>query len=196
MKFITDLLPEALRPFGSVVLVGAMAAIGLIVILVLLKKLRGSKKYDPDAGLDVNLSEFPAPPKPGAYRLLFEGQPVRIRLVVLAPSGRGSKITADMAEGLLESVLPGLGAVAQADKPRISIWPSQLSVAGFAPTFFRHVHVMGKMNPWVRIAGPAKTAPATVCLGLGLLFAESQHAGTRVMTEAKWPELLRIQTGR
>ena len=38
---------------------------------------------------------------------------------------------------MLEEILRGLGEVSIDDKPRVRVWPPQLSTSGFAPTFFR-----------------------------------------------------------
>src|SRR5688500_8566803 len=68
-----------------VIIVGAAVLVGLVIILVIV--LGGKKKkIDPDAGLEEDLSEYPPSPKAGTHRLLFEGQPVRLRLAILAPA--------------------------------------------------------------------------------------------------------------
>jgi hypothetical protein len=85
-------------------------------------------------------------------------QPARLRLVVVAPVGR-KVLSADQVEGVLEQVLRELGAAAAGDKPRVRVWPPQLSSAGFAPTFFRLTHrpdPAGKPSRWVLLAGPAR----------------------------------------
>ena len=131
-----------------IVLVG-----GLVLVLILMLTMGRKKKFDPDAGLDEDLSQYPPAPKAGTHRLKFEGQPVRMRLVVLA-SGKTVELNSDMAEGLLQSVVHGLGEVSDLDKPRIKVWPPQLSIAGFAPTFFRHVgrpEPSGQPSKWILV---------------------------------------------
>src|SRR5687767_11247521 len=110
---------------GLVVLAGVL----VLVVVMLAKK----KPIDAGAGLKEDLSFYPPAPQAGTHRLLFEGQPVRLRLVVLAPAGRVVMLSADLAEGILQAILHGLGEVADLDKPRVRIWPGQLSQEGFVP---------------------------------------------------------------
>src|SRR5262245_12175983 len=119
---------------GFVVLVVGAA------VLILYLLVRGKKKeIDPEAGLDENLRHYPPAPDAGAARLKLGGQQVRLRLVVLAPAGN-VELDVDMADRVLESALPGLADVAKYDKPRVKLWPPQLSHAGFIPKFFRRTH--------------------------------------------------------
>src|SRR5688572_17903069 len=103
---------------------GGVAILALMLLLVAFMVMRGKPGLDPDAGLGEDLSEYPPSPKAGTHRLVFEGQPARLRLVVIAPAGRSVTLTAEMAEGLLQAVLHGLGEVADLDRPRVRVWPS------------------------------------------------------------------------
>jgi hypothetical protein len=175
----------------------AVVVIGVIVLGLFLFVLKKAKpKVDPEARLDEDLSEYPPPPKAGTHRLTFEGRPVRIRLVVLAPVGKNVELDASMAEGVLESVLHGLGSAAQLDKPRVRIWPPPLSQKGFAPTFHRHVtRPEGKDedSPWILPAGPARAGNRPVLLGLALLAEEASARGQVVMEMEQWADKLRVQ---
>lgn len=190
------LLPEALQPYSAYIF-GAAAVVVLLVVLVVLKNVLFRKpKVDPDAGLDEDLAEYPPPPAKGTHQLMFEGRPVRLRLVVLAPSGNNVRITADQAEGVLEAVLPGLGGVADLDRPRIKVWPPQLSQAGFAPTFERHVtrpEPKGKPSKWILVAGPAKAGAKPILVGLALLAGEPSTRGGVHVNMSQWPELFRVK---
>ena len=100
----------------------------------------------------------------------MNGEPVRVRLVVVAPTGKQQDpITPDDVPELLDDVVRGLGGFVKADKPRVRVWPPQLSVAGFAPTFHRLVESpdAGKQSSrWVKLAGPARTGKRPILLGL------------------------------
>src|SRR5262245_18150576 len=61
---------------------------GLGVLFILYLILRGKKKHDPEGGLAEDLSAYPPPPKAGAQRLLVQGNPMRLRLAVVAPVGK------------------------------------------------------------------------------------------------------------
>lgn len=196
VALFTDLLPNALKPYQTPIWLGSAAAVVAVGAFLLFRLFSRRRPVDPDAGLSENLGEYPPPPPAGTHRLVFEGRKVRIRLVVLAPAGRVTQITADMAEGLLEAILPGLGCVAQLDKPRIKIWPPQLSTQGFAPTFHRHVHVPepgGAPSRYVLTAGPAKAGAKAILLGLALESTEPTLRSHVVLDEKKWPDVLRVQ---
>lgn len=165
--------------------------------IVLMFVIKGRKpRLDPDAGLAEDLSEYPPPPAPGTHRLLFEGQPARIRLVVLAAAGRNTAINADMAEGLIQAVVHGLGEVADLDRPRVRIWLGQLSVEGFAPKFFDSVkrpEPTGRPSRWILVAGPAKAGQKTICVGLALETVESSSRGNVRMNLESWNDKCRVQ---
>lgn len=178
-----------------IAVLGGGTLIALVVVLVVVMR-SGKTSADPDAYLDETLAEYPPPPKAGTHTLQFEGQPMRLRLVVLAPAGRGVTISADMAEGLLQAVMHGLGEVADLDKPRIKIWPGQLSVEGFAPKFFDNVarpERPGQPSRWVLLAGPAKAGQKTICVGLALLASEPTARGNVRMTVDAWHDKLRVK---
>jgi hypothetical protein len=173
----------------------AVVAIGLIALGLLFILGRRQQAVDSDEGLGEDLSVYPPAPQAGSHRLKFEGQFVRIRLVVLA-SARNVELTADMAEPLLQSVVFGLGDVARADKPRIRIWPPQLSHAGFVPKFFRYVRKPepeGKPSPWILVAGQAKAGNKPILVGLALALAEPSTRGNVHLDANEWDYKLRIQ---
>src|SRR5579864_740422 len=170
----------------------------LVFVLVVVRFVLRSRKprIQPEARLDEDLGEYPPAPPAGTHRLSIDGQSVRIRLVVLAPSGTNTEMDSGKAEGILESIFPGLGSVAQLDKPRIRIWPPQLSQKGFAPTFFRHIHRPEADQPfsqWILVAGPARVGPRVALLGLALQSSEPSSRGNVNMQVDRWSDTLRIQ---
>src|SRR5262249_22512846 len=108
--WLMNLLPQAARDFldaGGWYLVLALLAVGVLLLIAAVFPRTGRlfarrREPDPDAGLRETLAEYPPPPGgPGPKRLLVEGVPARIRLVVIAPQGKAAKVDADKAEPLL-----------------------------------------------------------------------------------------------
>ena len=159
---------------------------------------RGKKQVDPESGLNEDLSEYPpAPGKPGPRRLTVHGRPVRLRLVVVAPVGKRTIAEGGAVEALLDEVLRGLGQVAQQDRPRIRVWPPQLSQQGFAPTFFRRTQCpdrAGKPSHWVLAAGPARAGGRPVLLGLAMWGDDKAPMEQKILSETEWDEALQMKT--
>jgi hypothetical protein len=182
----------------NLMLYGAIA-VGILLLLVILIFLmsRGKKRVNPESGLDEDLSEYPpAPGKPGSRRLTIHGRPVRLRLVVVGPVGKRN-IAEGGVEALLDEVLRGLGQIAQQDKPRIKIWPPQLSQQGFAPTFFRKTQCperAGKPSHWLLAAGPSRAGGRPVLLGLAMWADDKGPMEQKILTETEWDEALQIKT--
>ena len=144
-----------------------------------------------------DLSDYPPPAgAPGKQRLTVYHVPVRIRLVVLAPAGKELEIEASQAEDLLNRVIPGLGGVAAHDRPRIRVWPPQLSQQGFATAFFRHTITgtkEGQPSPWILVAGRSQFTQPTVLLGLALWAEEPNNLGRLSLEPHQWLDVLRIK---
>jgi len=172
---------------------GGLVVLALIFCVVLF---RGKKKppVDPEAGLSEDLSTYPpAPSGKRHYQLSVMNTPVRLRLVAVAPVG---KLPVGKVDSVLEQVLRGLGEVSIDDKPRLRVWPPQLSTKGFAPTFFRLTHKPepeGKPSKWVLLAGPAKAGGVPVLLGLACVTDRPTTMGLITLTEAQWNEVLRVE---
>jgi hypothetical protein len=183
----------------NLMLYGAIA-VGILLLLVILIFLmsRGKKRVNPESGLDEDLSEYPpAQGKPGPRRLTIHGRPVRLRLVVVAPVGKRTIAEGGAVEALLDEVLRGLGKIAQQDKPRIKIWPPQLSQQGFAPTFFRKTHCpdrAGKLSHWLLAAGPSRAGGKPVLLGLAMWADDKGPMEQIILTEMEWDDALQIKT--
>jgi hypothetical protein len=175
-------------------------AVGAAVLFVLfiLYKIATGRRGAPDlqSGQREKLAEFPPPPPVGDRQLKVNGMPVRIRLVVVAPTGKANDdISADEVYSLLNEISHGLGTAARSDKPRIRVWPPQLSVAGFAPTFHRLVDATDpskKGSRWIKIAGSAKTGQRPILLGMAVLAEESTSLGELHMNQTDWQEMLQV----
>lgn len=171
------------------------AGVGIFVLLVIvIFTMRGRKKVDPEEGLREDLGAIPeASDEDRNYQLYVMNQPVRLRLVVIAPVG---KKPLGKPETVLEQVCRNLGEVTLDDKPRVRVWPPQLSTAGFAPTFTRLIQrpeAAGKASRWVLLAGPARAGGAPILLGLAVQADSPVKLGHMHMSETQWAEVLRVE---
>jgi hypothetical protein len=166
------------------------------MVLLVLLIFRGKRKpsVDPEAGLSEDLSTYPqAPSGRRHYQLSVNSVPVRLRLAVVAPVG---KKPVGKVDSVLEQVLRGLGEVSIDDKPRLRVWPPQLSTAGFAPTFFRRTKKPepdDKPSRWVLLAGPARAGGMPVLVALACQTDEPTTMGKMTLTERQWNEILRVE---
>jgi hypothetical protein len=202
-----DLLPPGeLRDFlsgpGGWVVLGALALVLLLILLAVLGKLgrmlfgrRPGPIPDQDRALMEELATYPLPPPVGVRQLTVEGVPVRLRLVVVAPLGKGHVIDPEVVEALLDQVTRGLGDVIDADQPHLRIWPVQLSSQGFAHKFHRLVHRPepdGQPSHWILVAGQTPPRPRPLLVGLALWAREANHIGRLTLEPVRWNDQLRI----
>ena len=192
------LFAELNLPEGNDLLIYGGAAGGGLVVLVMicLVFFRGKKKapIDPEAGLSEDLAAYPPSPSGKRhYQLSVMNYHVRLRLVAVAPVG---KRPVGKVDSVLEQVLRGLGEVSIDDKPRMRVWPAQLSVKGFAPTFFRLTkkpEPENKPSRWVLLAGPARAGSVPVLIGMACQADKPTTLGLITLTEEQWNEVLRVE---
>jgi hypothetical protein len=203
-QWIKGLLPgpiAGLPEWMQIAIVLGVAGIGAIVVLmvlgVVLRTLLRRKAKPKGPSLEEDLASYP-PMKPssGDRRLLVEGVPVRMRLVVVAPAGKESEVDPEKVEGYLDKMLPGLGEVCRQDKPRVRIWPVQLSYKGFATHFHRNTLVpepKGEQSPWVVIAGRAKLGKMQIMVGFALQAIKPTTIGRLTIEAHEWDSKLRVR---
>lgn len=189
-------MPEALIEFGPWLRVVGLGVGGLLVLWLgwaLLGRLLRRRQAIPEISLAEALADIPPPPPlTGDRQLRVEGVPVRLRLVVLAPTGRTRPWPLEM----LDQVVPGLFDLVRREQPRIRIWPAQLSYEGFARQFFANAYPpepAGAPTPWVLLAGRVRTGNTQMMLGLALLASKPTTLGNRVLDAHQWPEVLRVR---
>jgi hypothetical protein len=205
--WLYEMLPQAGKDFldaGGWYLVLAILAVLILAVVMLLIRGIGRaftsrrQQPNPEKNLAEDLGSYPpAPGKPGPRRLHVEGHPARIRLVVLAPQGKQDNVDAGKAEAVLELVVKGLGAIAQQDRPRVRIWPRQLSNQGFAVSFHRLTKKPEpdtKPSRWVLVAGQAQAGQRKVLVGLALQTDEKSSLGKLTVEPDRWNEVLRIKS--
>lgn len=202
----TDVFPEPVREhLNGPVGIGALVVVGLIAVYVLARVAGGVWRLlaaggskDSAVHLKEVLADYPPPPgQPGPRRLTVEGLPVRVRLVVVAPVGKEHPIRPDEVEDLLEETLRGLKGIVLEDRPRVRVWPPQLSKQGFAPTFHRETEKPeseGRPSRWVLVAGPASAGRRPILLGLALWADTPNTLGRLTLNADRWAEVVRVQT--
>lgn len=178
---------------GSVVL--------LVVLLVLWKVLRRRKRRPPppapDLTIDVtSLCQGSLPI--GSPTLEFYHLPVRLAAIVLAPVGRVRRLPpSEQLTEVIDMIVPGLGEVAVAHRPLVRLWPGQVSVRGFANTFFSHAKLpgdRGKGTRWSSVAGMFKIEGQPLMAALVLRTDSPNSLGQVVIdAEQKWLGCLRVK---
>ena len=195
-----SILADAPSPSDNSLFIYIGAGVGgLIVLFILMKVLFGSSKGQPDLqkGMRESLADYPPAPKTSGKRLTLNGIAVRLRLLVVCPTGKQHQdLVVDDVGELLDEVIHGLGQFLDADKPRIKIWPPQLSVTGFAPTFHSVVEspdAIASKSPWILAAGPAKAAGKPILLGMAFYADTPVKLGQLIFNNNDWVENLRIE---
>ena len=203
-KSVQDKLPAPVAALPGWVQLAAVlgvlaiaALVALVLLLVVLRMLFGRKAKPKAASLEEDLSTYP-PLKGGGgdRRLVVEGVPVRLRLVAIAPAGKQSEVDEEQVEPMLERILPGLGRIFAADKPRVRIWPMQLSYQGFTKHFHRNTLIPegeGELSPWVVVAGRAKLGKNQVMVGLALQAQKPTTIGRLTLEAHEWESKLRVR---
>ena len=204
-KELVEALPEDvgvwLEGWGWYVVLGVAAVIILLLLfglLSFLRKLFSRNRQIPSKNLEEHFAQYPPlKPSSGDRRLTIEGVPVRLRLVVVAPAGKESGFDDQKIDKLLDRILPGLGGIFNADKPRVRLWPMQLSYQGFANHLHRNTIIPegdGQLSKWAVVAGRAKLDDCHVMLGLGLEALKPTTIGRKTIDSHEWDVMLRVRT--
>jgi hypothetical protein len=204
---LTDWMPPRVRDRLDVEVWWLLfLTVGLLLLLLLGLLLRrllralfrgpGSTR-DWDRDLREDLDACPLPTRPPGERLLYAYHlPVRLRLVIVAVPGKEVDVDATAVEKLLERLLPGLGTMCARDRPRIRVWPQQLSQHGFVAAFHRCTpkhEPDGEPSRWVLLAGRALLGRQPVLLGLGLWADEPTTLGRVNLEPHQWLDVLRLR---
>ncbi|MEA1950094.1 MAG: hypothetical protein U9N87_01830, partial [Planctomycetota bacterium] len=183
-----------------------LLAVGVIVVLLLLRRFLLRRKKGEDtlpAEPTINVAELCrggellGPPGTGPA-LEFYNLPVRLVAVAIAPVGRLHETPArDELPEIIDCILPGLDHINDAHAPAVYVWPRQVSVRGFAHSFFTHVKLPDeheKKNPWSLVAGLFKVDDQPMMAGLVLQSDEPNRHGQYIMEkEEDWLGILRIR---
>ncbi|HQR42006.1 MAG TPA: hypothetical protein PLX97_04965 [Gemmatales bacterium] len=175
---------------------------GLVFLLALRSALRHWQKPRHDL-LELELLEQlagypPAPPLPASARkLAIYGMPVRLRLLVIGPLGHDAgQIAAEDVDAIVERMVPGMAERLQEDLPRVRLWPTQLSQAGFLAAFRRNTQLPegDRARRWVLVMGKVVLDGRPLAAGLALQASEEHTLGPVVLQHAhQWMEVMRFQ---
>jgi hypothetical protein len=204
---LTDWIPPDVRPllpvevWWLVLLVATLLALLLAGHLLrgvwraLFRQRRRKTVWDRDTRRP--LEELaPEPRTAGTAALSVYHLPARLRLVVLAPAGKGADWTEADAIRLLDRIVPGLSEVASHDQAELRVWPGQLSEMGFINAFHRctpHPGREGEDSHWVLLAGKAPRGGQPVFLGLALYTDRPCSLGRMNLQPDRWLDVLRLE---
>jgi hypothetical protein len=205
---LTDWMPPEVRDRLEVevwwLILLALALLALLIVGRLVRRvgrtLFAARESSPERDRDLpeDLRDCPLPRgTPAGHTLTVYHLPARLRLVIVAPAGKDADVDATHVEALLDLVLPGLGKVAARDRPRIRVWPPQLSHQGFAASFHRRTprpEPEGEPSRWVLAAGRAHAGRQPVLLGLGLWTDEPNTLGRLTLEPHQWLDVLRLRS--
>ena len=202
-KVVKDLLPEGLRDY-AIYIVGGLACLGVLLALLILmavfKFLFGRRKKKGDTkNLKEDLTEYPDLRSSGGgdRQLRVEGVPARLRLLVIAPAGTLSdEIDLDELAPFLEKIVPGLGEIYKTDKPRVKLWPTQVSYQGFGNHFHKNMETgaeEGEQTRWVLVAGRVKVGKRQFMVGMALQTIKPNTIGRRTIDSHEWATILRVR---
>lgn len=204
-KWVENLLPEGAKEWGWWVILAFLALVLVLLVFAFGSKLLalfsgggGKKSGKQEKNLEERLADYPPlKPSAGDRQLRVEGVPVRLRLVVVAPAGKDTEeIDQEEVPRLLEKVLTGLGEIYKGDRPRLRVWPVQLSYEGFTKHFHRNTIIPeeeGEPSRWVAVAGRAKLGKRQIMLGLALQAAKPTTVGRRTIDAHEWDTVLRVR---
>jgi hypothetical protein len=180
--------------YAVVILLGLI--IGGIVARRIFRGRRPGRLPPIDLSIDVAALATGGPPSAGPI-LEYQGIPVRVAAVVLAPAGRARPVPPrEVWPQLLDSVFPGLSRVVESHRPVVRVWPPQLSESGFVHRFFAEVKFpqpAGQAMPWSAVAGPVRFQDQLVLVGFVFRTDEPTTFGTEAVdSPTAWRKILSL----
>ncbi|MDA7951026.1 MAG: hypothetical protein MPJ24_06005 [Pirellulaceae bacterium] len=189
-------------PILIVVIIGGLGvclSVGLLVYFLFFHRKReeaSSFQFEP---LDLHALPQQGPPKTN-YQLEFYNVPVRVAVLVLAPSGKNRPLPNDEADlrKMVDHLLPGLVNVLDLHQPKLVYWPAQLSTRGFTEIFKQYASLPGNLGqgtPWCTIAGRFEAVGTPYLAGF-VLRSEEENGLSHFPIERslQWLDVLRIKT--
>lgn len=186
-----------------ILLIGGGAAgafVTFVVILLVVNRSRQSTAHSRvDEDLSIDVTSLSPTEVPAGVRLEFYGVPVRLMVLVIAPTGRGEPLEKHELPTAIESLLPNLMTVLNQHQPIFRQWPAQLSSTGFQHVFFSNVHLPGdhgKGTPWCGVVGRFFVDGRPYLAGMACV-ADSPNGLSEVTVEheGRWLDVLRVRDG-
>jgi hypothetical protein len=194
-----DIDPSALP--SKLTLAGAVFVLLLVVLVgmrVFSRRRQTPMKATTPPAVDINQLGTASPPTSGP-QLNCYNVPVRLVMLVIAPSGRDGCLPADSAiAATVDHAIPGLAKVMAAHQTPINKWPRQLSSAGFTHAFFKNCPLPGRSGrgtPWCSAAGPFQAHDKRFLIGLVMRSSEPNNLGQyAIEQESQWLDAIRAAT--
>lgn len=169
-----------------------------LIVVVLFFKLRRRKVIAQEEKplASIAISSLSEGPKPDNTKLTYFGTPVRIALIVVAPSGRHAVLPPgrDLLK-ILEAITPSFGETVEKNAPVIRRWPAQLSVRGFAHAFFNGLEMpgnRGKGTVWSAVSGRVEYGNASYLVGITFCSNEPNALSEHLVEHpGEWLSVLR-----
>ena len=122
--------------------------------------------------------------------------PARLGAIALAPLGRIELPEDAEIPGVLDELVPGLGAFFVRDQPVIRHWPNQVSVGGFANNLALHLQVPGMdltETPWCLVAGKTRRPAGLLLIALAFAAPRPNRLGViRLEDESQWMQAVQV----
>jgi hypothetical protein len=210
---LTKYLPQPVHDFldagGWYLVFGVLFLIALLWLRSIVNKLRGAfkakrkKRKKPRTkeiaiNLKVKLAKIgEAITDEGPERIIVNGIPARLRLIILSVGSRNSgALHEDMADRVLDWIKPGLAHASTPDYPTVRVWPAYLSADGFSYAVRANVifpDPEGERSPWGVLIGQVKMGTAIIHVALGF-YADQPHTSRTIrITGNQWLNVLNIK---
>ncbi|MFI4876720.1 MAG: hypothetical protein ACIALR_15325 [Blastopirellula sp. JB062] len=184
----------------SSILLGVLAGAALLIYGAL-RWLRPQPAPPPDKNLtriDIERGVTQGPRTLVGPRAEVYHVPVRLIAVVIAPAGRNRPIPdEDQLRQIMEDFAPGMMQIVRSHRPDFFRWPGQLSVSGFAQSFFLEAALPGEKGvgtPWCAIAGRFESSAQQYLIGL-VCCADDANSLSHIQVDRaqQWLDIFRIR---
>lgn len=133
----------------------------------------------------------------GQQQVTVVGEAGRLRLVVMSPtSPQAIPLAPSSRTSVLESIRPGLAAVAENDTPKIECWndaPARHEFAAVLQSAIQFPERSGAPSPWRVLIGDVNTPDGPVHVGLAILTKKVSEQRMTKVAPGQWTQLLGLR---